>query len=47
MHMTAHEVSVTIIGPAELADDGLGGFAQVGRILQHAVQDLGVNLLRL
>lgn len=33
--------------PAQFADDGLGRFAQVRRILQHSVQNFGINLLRL
>jgi len=33
------------ISPAQLADNRLGGFVQVRRVLDYPVQDLGVDLL--
>lgn len=33
--------------PAQFADDGLGCLTQVRWILEHSVQNLGINLLRL
>lgn len=35
------------VSPAQFADNGLGCFTQVRWILEHPVQNLGINLLRL
>lgn len=40
-------IVMTIISPAQFADNGLGCLTQVRRILEHTVQNLGINLLRL
>lgn len=44
--LSVHEILIPI-SPAQFTDNGLGRLAQVRWILQHPVQNLGVNLLRL
>ena len=48
MHIiSVHHFNHSFLSPAQLTNDGLGCLAQVRRILEHPIQNLGINLLRL